>query len=413
MTEQANSGSIPGMEWMPTQVSGPPAIPPPFHPNDSRLERLALHSDSLKTPVITSLTAVADRPEQPPRIWQVNGLKYTTAELTKLLNDKVYVVPHLERSWVDPVPPNGGRYALISFIPSSTAVPDENGIFGMLKVRGVFATTQERDEWEKTLVSDVDSFHPIYECASGMPLPIGTVDTMTKKSLKPRPDNAQASKDLDAKMRGIISDETRRVRDIEMKKQTDMDREMKKRRDDLLRTVERPLECKDEEEQLESFIRLSVKRANLIAGAIEHMHNLRTVKESLARVDDEFQKARKERPDLEESYLDKYTFELNAVGINPDESHLLDHMKNPIPFPMDDLDAYIPPLTELVDVDDNTVPLDADSINTLPDTLPDTLPKTFPDTLPDSEELPPILEEAPKKKKSRRVNRKKKKKLAK
>ena len=60
----------------------------------------------------------------------------------------------------------------MSFVPSSGAKPDKDQIYGMMKVRGVYATEEEANERADFIIRNVDSYHEIFHCHVGRPFPI-------------------------------------------------------------------------------------------------------------------------------------------------------------------------------------------------------------------------------------------------
>ena len=100
-----------------------------------------------------------------------------TEEETKLavkdLNCKSLLnrYPTLERRLIDP-PFKDQKYFLISFVPSKGATPDEQGIFGFAKVRGVFSDVEDADDRAEHLIKSVDSYHKIFHGYIGRPFPL-------------------------------------------------------------------------------------------------------------------------------------------------------------------------------------------------------------------------------------------------
>jgi len=72
---------------------------------------------------------------------------------------------------VDPVLP-GQVLGLISFIPSKNASPDSQGCFGVLKLRGTFASINEADRWAENILRNYDSYSDIDYAFVGRDFPI-------------------------------------------------------------------------------------------------------------------------------------------------------------------------------------------------------------------------------------------------
>ena len=88
--------------------------------------------------------------------------------------------PKIERRYVDP-PLAEQVYSLHSFIPSSGAKPDGDGVYGMVKIRGCFGTLQEATERSEDLVRSHDSYHKIYIGRVGRPLPVTQLSVWSKE----------------------------------------------------------------------------------------------------------------------------------------------------------------------------------------------------------------------------------------
>ena len=77
----------------------------------------------------------------------------------------------VDRYYADPNQ-HGQNICLVSFIPSTGATPDKDNIYGMMKVRGVYATEEEANERADFIIRNVDSYHEIFHCKVGRPFPI-------------------------------------------------------------------------------------------------------------------------------------------------------------------------------------------------------------------------------------------------
>jgi hypothetical protein len=86
----------------------------------------------------------------------------------------------VEQHYADP-PQFGQKICLVSFIPSKGAKPDKDNIYGMMKVRGVYATEEEANERAEYIIANIDSYHEIYHCHVGRPFPITTSDVFSNE----------------------------------------------------------------------------------------------------------------------------------------------------------------------------------------------------------------------------------------
>ena len=119
---------------------------------------------------------------QSPSEMKTNGFKASagTPPLTKeqgdiavseLYSKNLDKFPKIERKYADPID-HGQKFALVSFVPSKTAQPDEDGVYGMMKVRGVYASIDEADDRAEFLVRNVDSYQNILTTYVGRPFPL-------------------------------------------------------------------------------------------------------------------------------------------------------------------------------------------------------------------------------------------------
>ena len=90
----------------------------------------------------------------------------------KVLNKDIRFA-QVEQHFADPSQ-FGQKITLVSFIPSKGAKPDKDNIYGMMKVRGVYATEDEANERAEFLIRNVDSYHEIFHAYVGRPFPITT-----------------------------------------------------------------------------------------------------------------------------------------------------------------------------------------------------------------------------------------------
>ena len=122
-----------------------------------------------------SLTSPADKDKSQPKSFNVTKTltEAEGVEAYKELYETSFVekFPRFEKLYADPPLPNQ-VFSLISFVPAKGATPDKDGVFGMVKNRGNFATEQEADMQAEKLIKTVDSYHSILSCYTGRPFPL-------------------------------------------------------------------------------------------------------------------------------------------------------------------------------------------------------------------------------------------------
>jgi hypothetical protein len=206
-------------------------------------------------------------------------------------NTSISIFPRVERKYADPVLVNQ-NYTLVSFVPSRDAQPDADGCFGMMKVRGVFASIEEADERAEYIIRNVDSYQSILTAFVGRPFPLIPQDGEKY--------GAKLNKiDIKQKTEEVIS------KDIKAKRQDD-DKEiadMKRREENLKKDVKVDMEDLPTEE---AYTTLRVKRSQLIFTFVENIKKMRELKELVYNTDVEIQEMDKNDPTLIEQYHKRY-----------------------------------------------------------------------------------------------------------
>lgn len=199
----------------------------------------------------------------------------------------------VERAYCDP-PITNQKFALVSFVPSTKAQPDPDGMFGMMKVRGVFATEDEADAHAEKLIKDVDSRHTILTTFVGRPFPIiegGAVKYgASLKEIKVQEGVSQILKD----------DDTDRER-----QETKVRKELEKRKAALTADVVAH-ESLDADELEERYTHLRVKRAQLAVALGDIAKRLVELKAVAWKTHDELQQLDTTNPTLESAYRKRY-----------------------------------------------------------------------------------------------------------
>lgn len=107
----------------------------------------------------------------------------TPEEIEQAFKDNVEEVkiPYLKRDrrYIDESIP-GQTYALTTFCPMPNVEPDANGFFGVEKIRGVFQTVEEAEEYAKKLIYH-DSVNKICVVKVGEPFPLTMRSDLTKR----------------------------------------------------------------------------------------------------------------------------------------------------------------------------------------------------------------------------------------
>jgi hypothetical protein len=218
--------------------------------------------------------------------------------------------PQIDRQYADPAIPNQ-KIVLVSFIPAKGARPDEDNIYGMMKVRGVFATEEEANERAENLIRNHDSYHEIYHAFVGRPFPVTNADGYEHEIQKI---------DIRQKTVRLISEDILNKKRSEEKEMRDMQEKEKK----LLGESKRAKEDIPED-PYEVYITDQVKRAQLIWTYKETMKKCDQMKDLIRTTSDVIQTTEKENPDYVSQYKEKYMSARREAGLkdeNDEESFI-------------------------------------------------------------------------------------------
>jgi len=221
--------------------------------------------------------------------------------------------PKVNRKFIDPMKPGDLRFALFSFIKAEGAEPNQDGLFGVAKIRGAFFTEKEASARAEEIIRDVDSTNSIFTCIIGAPFPVVVKGFSTEL----------VQIDLQDKTEQTISDNVRAKRRAEQKEME----EIKARRDLLMQD-----EGKIEASELDKYIEQRVKLAHLRYAISEHSLKLEECKELEKKVRINLTERCIENPDFEKDYLARYKQSRRDAHI-PEETDMcgfMRHMTEPI-----------------------------------------------------------------------------------
>ena len=211
----------------------------------------------------------------------------------------------IDRYYADPNQ-HGQNICLVSFIPSTGATPDKDNIYGMMKVRGVYATEEEANERADFIIRNVDSYHEIFHCKVGRPFPV-TEDNEFASTVN--------SIDIRKKTTELIS------KDILSKKKEEKEEMegIQEREKNLLEESKKaqegePMDIFDE------YITMNVKRAQLLWTYKETKEKLKQMKNSYLQSIERIKEIDIEMPEFKEQYKEKYMSARRDAGI-PDEKN--------------------------------------------------------------------------------------------
>ncbi len=258
-----------------------------------------------------SLTAPADRNPSEDKSFK-QGVSLSEEEVKNAMND-LYIndftkrFPRVEKLFADPSIPSQ-TYGLISFVPSRGATPDKDGVFGMVKIRGCFATEQESMMKAEDLIRNVDSYHSIYNTYVGRPFPL----SVSKKYVT---DTTEI--DLKKKVTEETSAEVKKKRDEERK----VMKEIEEREKELIADVE-----KKEDDPYDVYTELMVKKAQLSWTYHQTLKKMEEMKNSIIKAREDIAKMHEENPDYHNQYMDKYMAARKKAGLPSDDNSFIKYM---------------------------------------------------------------------------------------
>jgi hypothetical protein len=234
------------------------------------------------------------------------------AEASTTLKDTNFLkleFPRTRRVRTDPEITNQ-RYALISFIPSKGATPDEDGCFGVSKIRGVFPTVEEADEWASNLIRNYDSYAEIDFVLVGKEFPV-MVDNMVY---------VRETREVD--VRKILDKTTKEYLERKREQEKQQVEEIKQRQKEL---AELPQE--EDKDSLDYYIKLRVKRATSLMRKDEARNVVNQCNIVIDQTGAELATVEENHPEYAKKYLEQYQTVLKESGIKPQDNPLINYMK--------------------------------------------------------------------------------------
>lgn len=231
------------------------------------------------------------------------------------LIDKDFVnlkFPRTMRLHIDP-PLNGQTFALVSFIPSAGAKPDEQGCFGVFKVRGTFESETRADSVAEVLIRSHDSYAVINYCYVGRPFPLMLDNTMYTAATR--------EIDIRKKVDDIMRADLKKKREQEQLEMQDIQNRQRALMSDVEEEKNRSID------DLELYTQLRVKHAHLLFTRDEATRK-RTEAENLAsKAYDEIVDMDKLHPEYRKLYKERYMAALDSSGIDKAKNPLLKYLE--------------------------------------------------------------------------------------
>lgn len=204
----------------------------------------------------------------------------------------------------------GQKFALISFIPSAGATPDDDGCFGVAKVRGCFNTVDEADDRSDDIIRNFDSYAEIDVVYVGKEFPV----------MKNNEVYVKETREVD--VRNMIDKNTRKYLEEKRKREKETIDDIKRRQKELEETPE-----EEDKDSIDYYIKIRVKRANAMMRKNEANALIKQCAQIVEKTGVELSDLEEKHPEYTESYIDRYEKVLRESGINPAENPLMSYMR--------------------------------------------------------------------------------------
>jgi len=204
----------------------------------------------------------------------------------------------------------GQIIGLVSFIPSKDAIPDSEGSFGVMKLRGNFQTASEAEKWCQMLIRDYDSYSVNQFLFVGREYPL-----MATNSIYTSVDKDENLKDVISKVVKVY------LKDIAEKREKD-EKDMLERQSKLSLNKEQKRVTPDKEEDktsIEYYTLLNVKRAYNMGQFNESDLTLKKSQMVIENTQKEILEMETKFADFKKEYLDRFIEAVKKAG-TPEES---------------------------------------------------------------------------------------------
>jgi hypothetical protein len=197
----------------------------------------------------------------------------------------------------------GQEYGLLSFTPAKDAQPNANGIYGVFKIRGNFATLDEAQLYAERLIRTHDSYNEVHTVRVGQCIPL-----CKKPELVEETQTVDLNKEVDA----IMSNDVKEKRQKEKKEM----KTIQEREQQLLQENKEILEGEYKQDPLDAYIMLRVKKAQLMWTLVETRKRIQEeIIPAIRRTKAEIADTDRLHPDFDKLYYERYVSAREAVGI--------------------------------------------------------------------------------------------------
>lgn len=248
-----------------------------------------------------------------------------THNATKTLIKKNLLFPRSVKAINDPVILSQ-EFGLFSFTPAKDVKPNENGIYGVFKLRGNFATIDESQSYAEKLIRNHDSYNEIHTVRVGQCIPL---------SKKPELVEETDLVDLNKEIENIVSTDVKQKRQKEKQEM----KTIQEREQQLLKENKEILDGDYEQDPMEKYIMARVKKAQLMWTLVETRKRIETeIVPAIKKAKLEIKEMNETYPEFDKQYYDRYIEARKSVGIQDQDKLNYSHFMN---YLLDDNDVNL------------------------------------------------------------------------
>ena len=208
----------------------------------------------------------------------------------------------------------GQKYSIVSFMPAPDALPDHQGCFGSIKVRGNFDSVSEAEQYGEYLIRNYDNYTDYDLVRVGVEVPLMIDNTVYTKETREIDIRAKTDE---------ISNSYRNKKKAEEKKQRE---EVEERHRKLVNpsTEEAEMEAVTD---LEFYTTLRTKKAHCLWTIDEAKKKMIEAEETAVKMTKQIADLDAKFPTYHKDYITQYDKGLKAIGADAKTNPLLSYMK--------------------------------------------------------------------------------------
>jgi len=205
---------------------------------------------------------------------------------------------------------NNQLYNLHSFVPSKDAVPDKDGVFGFIKIRGSFHSLDECNSYAEKIIREIDDKYPILTTYAGRPFPV-CINT-EKYTLE------KTEIDLNSKVKDVYEKDEQSKKSADMKKY----KELQEREKKLLEDVDPNKEI----DLCDEYTMQMTKRAQMIYTYLDYKEKILKIRDIIEKTHIYILKLDEEYPEFKLQYMNRYLDARKESGIPVTDESFIKYM---------------------------------------------------------------------------------------